>query len=192
MNSLILAIGDITQISATVIVNAANTTLLGGGGVDKAIHIASGRGLKAFNEAQLHYCPPGELRISPALGQLQHNGVQWVFSTVGPIWTGPEHRTDHATTLGRCYHQAFIAAHRLGASSIALPSISTGVYNYPLSEAASIVFWEISLARDRGYTGQIILVAFDEKTLESLRHEARYSHTSYTEAGTPYIGKLND
>lgn len=190
MPNLILALGDITDMSTTVIVNAVNTGLLGGLGVDGAIHKAAGPGLYNFNYEQLRFCPPGELRISPALGNLQHNGVQWIFNTVGPRWAGDDSRTYCASILKRCYARCLSAAHQLGAPSIALPSISTGVYGYPTDEAAAIAFYEIELAREREYEGQIILVAFDHETLELFKTEARYSHVAYTEAATPFIGKL--
>lgn len=123
--------GDITQCDVDAIVNAANNSLLGGGGVDGAIHRAAGPQLRGFN-ATLGGCPTGEARLSPGF-QLP---AKHVISTVGPIWHGGTR--GEAELLAACYRHALELALRQQLRSIAFPAISTGVYGYPKPEAARI------------------------------------------------------
>lgn len=122
---------DITTLKIDAIVNAANPSLLGGGGVDGAIHRAAGPQLRAYNST-LGGCPTGEARISPGFNL----PARWVISTVGPVWRGGEH--GEAELLAACYRNAceLALAHQL--KSIAFPAISTGVYGFPKREAAQI------------------------------------------------------
>lgn len=122
---------DITTLAVDAVVNAANHSLQGGGGVDGAIHRAAGPGLLAFNR-KLKCCRTGEAVISPGF-DLQ---ARWVISTVGPVWSGGSR--DEADLLATCYHACFklALANKLG--SIAFPAISTGVYGYPKQFAARI------------------------------------------------------
>jgi O-acetyl-ADP-ribose deacetylase (regulator of RNase III) len=122
---------DITTLAVDVIVNAANQTLLGGGGVDGAIHRAAGPELKASCR-RLGGCPPGEAKITPGF-QL---AARWVIHTVGPVWQGGAH--DEPTLLASCYRNSLTLAVAHDARTIAFPSISTGVYGYPKDEAAKI------------------------------------------------------
>ncbi len=123
--------GDITTLAVDAIVNAANSSLLGGGGVDGAIHRAAGAQLRAYN-ASLGGCPTGEARISPGFSL----PARWVISTVGPVWHGGGH--GEAELLAACYRNAFELALHQGLRSIAFPSISTGIYGYPKQAAAAI------------------------------------------------------
>ena len=122
---------DITTLKLDAIVNAANETLLGGGGVDGAIHRAAGPELKQYC-AKLGGCPTGEARITPGFKL----PAKWTIHTVGPVWHGG--KSNEATLLANCYRNSLDLALKNGAKTIAFPSISTGVYGYPKEEAAKI------------------------------------------------------
>ena len=122
---------DITDLDVDVIVNAANTTLLGGGGVDGAIHRAAGPELLEACK-KLGGCPTGEARITPGF-RLK---AKWVIHAVGPVWNGGNH--GEAQLLESSYRSAFRLAIEAKARSIAFPCISTGVYHYPKQDAARI------------------------------------------------------
>jgi len=123
--------GDITKLHVDVIVNAANESLLGGGGVDGAIHRAAGPELLEACR-RLGPCPTGEARITP--GFLLK--ARWVVHTPGPVWRGGA--LGEPSLLESCYRNAFQLAIECGAKSIAFPCISTGVYGYPHEPAARI------------------------------------------------------
>lgn len=122
---------DITDLDVDAIVNAANTTLLGGGGVDGAIHRAAGPELLEACK-KLGGCPTGEARITPGF-RLK---AKWVIHAVGPVWHGGAH--GEPKLLESCYRNAFDLAKEAKARSIAFPNISTGAYGYPKEEAARI------------------------------------------------------
>ena len=122
---------DITTLSVDAIVNAANSSLLGGGGVDGAIHRAAGSQLREYNR-KLGGCPTGEARISPGFKL----PAKWIIHTVGPVWHGGNQ--GEPGLLESCYRNAFALALQNDIRSIAFPGISTGVYGYPKSDAASI------------------------------------------------------
>lgn len=122
---------NITTLKVDAIVNAANTTLLGGGGVDGAIHRAAGPELKAFC-AKLGGCPTGEAKITPGFRLL----AKHVIHTVGPVYYGG--KSNDATLLANCYRNSLELALKNKVKTIAFPSISTGAYGYPKKEAARI------------------------------------------------------
>lgn len=123
--------GDITTLDVDAVVNAANTSLLGGGGVDGAIHQAAGKELlEACRE--IGECPTGEARITPGFNL----PARWVIHTVGPVWQGGD--TGEPDQLASAYRNSLALAARHGIESIAFPGISTGVYGFPKRQAADI------------------------------------------------------
>ncbi|WP_040609476.1 O-acetyl-ADP-ribose deacetylase [Pseudooceanicola batsensis] len=154
--------GDITTLGVDAIVNAANSSLLGGGGVDGAIHRAAGPGL--VEECRtLGGCPTGEARITGG-----HDlPARHVIHTVGPVWQGGGR--GEPELLAACYRNAMTLAEEAGARSIAFPAISTGVYGFPAGRAAAIAA-ETLCAWLKGRTGwQVTLVAFDAGAAATLR-----------------------
>jgi O-acetyl-ADP-ribose deacetylase (regulator of RNase III) len=141
MGELQIMQADITTLAVDAIVNAANQSLLGGGGVDGAIHRAAGPELLAYNRT-LGGCPTGEARVSPGF----RLPARWIVHTVGPVWQGGDH--GEAALLRQCYRNSLALALEQGARSIAFPAISTGVYGFPKAQAARIALQELCAARD--------------------------------------------
>ena len=122
---------DITALAVDAIVNAANSTLLGGGGVDRAIHRAAGPELVNYCRT-LQGCATGEAKISPGFNL----PAKYVIHTVGPVWHGGDR--GEAKLLANCYHNCITLAQQHSIASIAFPAISTGVYGYPIDDATDI------------------------------------------------------
>lgn len=147
---------DITTLEVDAIVNAANTSLLGGGGVDGAIHEAAGPELLQACRA-LQGCKVGQAKTTPAY-QLP---ARFVIHTVGPVWQGGI--CEEAKLLAACYQNALQEARRIGAKSLAFPCISTGVYRYPAAAAAEIAVHTVS--RNAHDLAQIIFCCFSAEDL---------------------------
>lgn len=152
---------DITTLAVDAIVNAANSSLLGGGGVDGAIHRAAGAGL--LEECRtLHGCKTGQAKVTGAYLLPS----RWVIHTVGPVWRGGTN--GEPELLASCYRESLALADSVGAASVAVPAISTGIYGYPKAAAAAIAVSSIrehlagpTLVQD------VMLVAFSPSDLET-------------------------
>jgi O-acetyl-ADP-ribose deacetylase (regulator of RNase III) len=152
--------GDITQQRMEAMVNAANTTLLGGGGVDGAIHRAAGPELLAECRA-LGGCATGQAKIIRGYKLPAH----WVIHTVGPVWQDGLH--DENELLASCYRSCFALVESHGIKTVAFPSISTGAYGFPMDRAARIAVRETNFFLDRNQpVEKVVLVCFGASALE--------------------------
>ena len=160
MQKILFDLGDITKLDCDAIVNAANKTLLGGGGVDGAIHRAAGRELLAECRT-LGGCNTGEAKITKGY-KLK---AKYVIHTVGPIYSG---KSSDAADLANCYKNSLDLARKHDIHSIAFPAISTGVYHYPLEEATRIALTTVDnwLKANADYDIEVIFSCFDKRTYD--------------------------
>jgi O-acetyl-ADP-ribose deacetylase (regulator of RNase III) len=157
-NRIRVELGDITRLSVDAIVNAANASLLGGGGVDGAIHRAAGPELLAECRS-LGGCPPGEARLTCGY----RLPARHVIHTVGPAWRGGE--ASEPEILARCYRSCLAITHERGFRTIAFPAIATGIYGFPREEAARIALAEVTTHLvEYEIPETVIFVCFDEAT----------------------------
>ncbi len=156
MTSIEALRGDITEQVVDAVVNAANSRLAGGGGVDGAIHRAAGPAELHAACASLGSCQPGQAKATPGFGLR----ARWIIHTVGPVWSGGS--SGEPETLASCYRRSLAVADELGARSLAFPAISTGVYGYPPGLAAAVAV--TTLETTETAVEVVRLVAFDETT----------------------------
>ena len=162
MSGMKTVLGDIAQCDVDAVVNAANSSLLGGGGVDGAIHDAAGPELLEECRA-LKGCLTGQAKVTKGW----RLAARWIIHTVGPVWKGGRKGEDEL--LACCYRNSLRLADELGSGSVAFPAISTGVYRFPADRAAAIAVREARdfLARRPGL--DVRFVCFDQATLEIYR-----------------------
>ncbi len=171
---LIVIRGDITRLAVDAIVNAANNTLLGGAGVDGAIHKAAGPELRRYC-AMLGGCPTGESRLTPGFYLL----ARYVIHTVGPVWMGGA--SGEEELLGSCYKTALTLAQEQGFSSVAFPCISCGVYRFPLEKACRIA---VRAVTNHPFAGNVVFCCFNEAA------RIVYAQT-LANLGLPYAESIN-
>lgn len=163
MVSLVAVSGDITKQDVDAIVNAANTSLLGGGGVDGAIHRAAGPELLTACR-KLHGCATGDAKATPGF----RLPAKWVFHAVGPVWRGGSHGEDEL--LAGCYRRCLELAREHGLKSIAFPAISTGVYGYPPERAAEIALRTVRERVEASGLEDVRFVCFNDETRRIYDH----------------------
>lgn len=159
--------GDLTKLQVDAIVNAANRTLLGGAGLDAAIHRAAGPELLEASR-KLGGAEPGDAKITPGF----RLPAKWVIHAVGPIWKGG--REGEAGLLASCYRRSLALAREHGARSLGFPSISTGAYRYPIEEAARIALGETRASLEKEELPErVIFCCFSRYDLDVYRQAAK-------------------
>ena len=155
--------GDITRLAVDAIVNAANSSLLGGGGVDGAIHRAAGRELE-FECRMLNGCKVGDAKITKGYKL----PARYIIHTVGPVWQGGG--KGEAGLLASCYRRSLEIAHIHDCRTVAFPAISTGIYRYPKNEAADIAVGTTNdFLRQNALPETVVFCCFDDETAELYR-----------------------
>ena len=172
---LTLLRGDITRQQVDAVVNAANSSLLGGGGVDGAIHRAAGPDLLAECRT-LGGCAPGEAKLTRGYGL----PARFVIHTVGPVWRGGGEGEDEL--LARCYRSCLRLAAAQELRSLAFPSISTGVYGFPIRRAAPIALSEIRAGLEADEALQVSVVCFSDADLECYKNVYRDAYRAEQQA----------
>jgi O-acetyl-ADP-ribose deacetylase (regulator of RNase III) len=154
--------GDIVALDVDAIVDAANSTLEGGGGVDGAIHRAAGPGL-AFDGRQVAPCPTGDARITAG----HRLAARHVIHTVGPVWRGGTH--GEPELLARCYRSSLALAAERELDSVAFPAISTGVFGYPIAAACEVAVREVAAWLDANdWPAQVIFCMYSASSTETM------------------------
>ncbi|MET8569860.1 O-acetyl-ADP-ribose deacetylase [Streptomyces sp. NPDC004783] len=169
MTTLTLVKGDITRESADAIVNAANSSLLGGGGVDGAIHRRGGPAILAacreLRAGQHGKGLPTGRAVATTAGDLD---ARWVIHTVGPVWSATE---DRSGLLASCYRESLRVADELGARTVAFPAVSTGVYRWPVDDAARIAVEAVRATPTA--VEEVRFVLFDDRAYEAFAAQIR-------------------
>jgi len=166
-NRIAVVEGDITHQDVDAIVNAANTTLLGGGGVDGAIHRAAGQGLLEECQA-IGGCATGQAKITKGY----RLPAKWVIHTVGTVWRDGSHGEDES--LASCYRSCFALVEQYGIRTVAFPSISTGAYGFPMERAARIGVMETRKFLERNASvAKVLLVCFGESAYDIHVHAVK-------------------
>ncbi len=170
MTTVTLVQGDITRQSADAVVNAANSSLLGGGGVDGAIHRRGGPAIlaecRALRASRYGRGLPTGQAVATTAGELD---ARWVIHTVGPVFSPTE---DRSALLASCYRESLRVAGELGARTVAFPAISTGVYRWPMEDAARIAVGTVRAARTTAVE-EVRFVLFDERAYAAFAAQPR-------------------